>query len=59
MREREMTDEEPVVRLNAALEFLRDEAIRLKLHEVTGAIVRVLVIVRAQSQLSRSPNRLH
>jgi len=58
MRESDICDDEPVVRLNDALEFLRDESIRLNLDAVTGAIVRVLVIVRAQSQMGRAPNRL-
>lgn len=58
MRESDISDDEPVVRLNDALEFLRDESIRLNLDAVTGAIVRVLVIVRAQSQMGRAPNRL-
>ncbi len=58
MRENQTADEEPVVRLNDALEYLRDESIRLNLDAVTGAIARVLVIVQAQSQMNNSPGTL-
>jgi len=58
MRENETVEEEKVVRLKAALEFLRDEAIRLNLDAVTSAIVRVLLIIRAQNQMTGTPSRL-
>ncbi len=52
-------EEEKVVRLKDALEYLRDEAIRLDLDALTGAIVRALVIIGAQSRLSQPTSRLH
>ncbi len=58
MRECDMAEEEKVVRLKAALEFLRDEAIRLNLEAVTSAIVRVLLIIRAQRQMGGTPSTL-
>jgi len=58
MRDSEMSDEEPVVRLKDALEFLHDEAVRLNLDAVGGAIGRVLLIVRAQSETHRTLNML-
>jgi hypothetical protein len=58
MRECETGEEEKVVRLKAALEFLRDEAIRLDLEAVTGAIVRALLIIRAQRQMSGTHSSL-
>ncbi len=58
MRECEVGEEEKVVRLRAALEFLRDEAIRLDLDAVTSAIVRALLIIRAQSQMGGTRSRL-
>jgi len=58
MRECETAEEEKVVRLKAALEFLRDEAIRLNLEAVTGAIVRALLIIRAQRQMEGTPSSL-
>ncbi len=58
MRECEFVEQEKVIRLRAALEFLRDEAIRLDLDAVTSAIVRVLLIIRAQNQMSRTTSRL-
>jgi hypothetical protein len=58
MRECETAEQEKVIRLRAALEFLRDEAIRLDLDAVTSAIVRVLLIIRAQTQMRGTPSRL-
>ncbi len=58
MREWESVEEDKVIRLRAALEFLRDEAIRLDLDAVTSAIVRALLIIRAQSQMGGTPSRL-
>jgi hypothetical protein len=58
MRECDTAEEEKVVRLRAALEFLRDEAIRLNLEAVTSAIVRALLIIRAQGQMSGTPSSL-
>lgn len=46
-------EEEPVVRLKSALEYLRDEAARLKLDAVTNGINRVLLILSAQNKTRR------
>jgi hypothetical protein len=59
MSERDVAEDTPVDRLKDALEYLRDESIRLRQQAVTNAIVRAISIIRAQDQAGRTHHNVH
>jgi hypothetical protein len=59
MPKQDVADDTPVERLKDALEYLRDESIRLRQQAVTNAIVRAISIIRAQDQAGAHQQRLH
>jgi hypothetical protein len=59
MTKHDDAQETPVERLKDALEYLRDESIRLRQQAVTNAIVRAICIIHAQDHPGGPPRRLH
>jgi hypothetical protein len=59
MPKQDVAEDTPVDRLKDALEYLRDESIRLRQQAVTNAIVRAISIIRAQDQSGAQRRSLH